>query len=127
LEQIWLRLQSPWEWLSRCHRGCHLHRHIHLPVAPPISSFSRAQVTPPTDSEFGQYICKRSFLVLLELVIACSLAETSRQLRFLPRLYATPLSCVDPCTHPPPVVSLVLGCLLWGQFDVQNRLLLSVF
>jgi len=101
---------------GRCRR--HLHRHIHRCVAPPISSFSRIQVTPAAHSEFGHYFFQASLLVLLVLGVARSLADRSCPSRFLPNLYANPLRCVDSCARPPPVVSLVLGRSLLGQFDV---------
>jgi hypothetical protein len=55
------------------------------------------------------------------------LADASRQSRFLPRLYANPLNCVDSRARPPPAVQQVLGSSFRGQFDVRNRLPLSVF
>jgi len=96
-------------------RPRHLHCHVHRRVAPPISSFSCVQVTPPAHSELGHHSCEASLLVF---IVACSLVDASCQSRSLPSLYANPLRCVDSCVRPPPVVSLVLGRSLRGQFDV---------
>jgi len=97
------------------HRRRHLHRHIHRRVALPILTFCHVQLPPPANSELGNYFCEASLSVL---VIGCSLADTSRQSRFLPSLDANPLRCVDSCTCPPPAVSLVQGHSLRAQFNV---------
>jgi hypothetical protein len=62
----------------------------------------------------GYHFCEASLLVLLVIVVACSLADTSRQSRFLASLYANQLCCVDSGAPPPSAVLLVLGLLVWG-------------
>jgi len=113
--------------IDGCHRRHHLHCHIHRRIAPPISSFSRVQVTHSADNDLRHHCCEASLLVLLFLVVACSLADISLQSSFVQSLYANPLRSVDSCAHPPHAISLVLGHPLWGQFHVWNQLLPSIF
>jgi len=61
------------------------------------------------------------------LVFACLLADARGRLCDLPRLSLNALNCADYCAHPPQAVQKALVGLLWGQFDVQDRLLPSVF
>ena len=97
-----------------CRSCCHLHLHVHMRVAPHIFSFSNVQVTRSAHSEFGHYSCATSLLVV---VVACLLADESRQSRSLPSLYANPFRFVDFCVRPPALGSLVLGLSLRCQFD----------
>jgi hypothetical protein len=121
----------------RRHRRRHFHRDIHRHLVPRIRRSSSLPLLPSAALPVSRPLLSHTLTPVLTsvrhissrvvLVSTCSVADASGQMCFLPRLRVNPLSYLDCFACPAPAVLWVLGCSPQGQFDVSNRMPLSVF